>query len=79
VPFNRYKRKEPITQADRSYNTRNDRDVQLEWVDKITQNDPGKYTEWEIEFIESVETQLKGGRELSTKQSEILERIYNKY
>lgn len=74
-----FKRKEPITQADRSYNTRNDIAVQLEWVDKITGNDPAKYTSWEIEFIESVEEQLKGGRKLSEKQSEILERIYNKY
>ena len=35
-------------------------------------------TEWEVDFIGSIESQLSQGRELSERQEEALEKIYNK-
>ncbi len=40
-------------------------------------NDP-KFTDWEKEFIASVARQIDQGRQLSEKQKEILERIWDK-
>ena len=34
--------------------------------------------EWECNFLESVQEQLQNGRELSSKQLDTLERIYQK-
>jgi hypothetical protein len=74
-------RRENITPADRQYNTRNTAAVQKEWVEAIMSaiaHDTARISAWEMDFIESVETQLGDGRTLSEKQSEVLERIYNK-
>lgn len=49
----------------------------IDWVDIIKENEH-KLSAWEIDFVESVELQLKANRQLSEKQVEILERIYVK-
>lgn len=46
------------------------------WVDQITLEGVN-LTTWEEEFVESVESQLDGGRKLTKRQAEILERIYS--
>lgn len=40
-------------------------------------NDP-KFTDWERNFIASLSRQLRQGRQLTEKQKEILERIWEK-
>ena len=35
-------------------------------------------TAWEVEFIDSIAQQLSEDRELSTKQEDVIENIYNK-
>lgn len=69
-----FKKREPITQADRDYNNRHDPSVQKARVDACLDAD---LSAWETNFMVSIEAQLKAGRELSEKQAEVLERIYN--
>jgi len=40
--------------------------------------DDGYYTEWEMEFVDSIARQFEARGDLSQKQTEILERIYDK-
>lgn len=44
----------------------------------IKSHDVSAFSTWEIDFIESVESQWKAGRSLSEKQLEVLERIWMK-
>lgn len=50
--------------------------VYKEWVNSIVVESEESLTEWELNFINSIEGQLSQGRILSQKQAEILERIY---
>jgi len=40
--------------------------------------DPNNLTDWEFEFISSIEEQFSKKNTLSTRQCEILEKIYDK-
>lgn len=42
--------------------------------------DNGSYqlTKWEIDFLDSINQRLDNGQDLSIKQGEVLENIYNK-
>lgn len=41
-------------------------------------NRQSKMTDWEVDFIASISDQLDAGRDLSERQMEILERIWEK-
>lgn len=69
------RRREPITAADRAYNTRHEVDVQREWIEACLES--SRITSWEQGFLESLSEDLDNGWELSERQAEILERIYN--
>ncbi len=45
------------------------------WLEEI-ENRGVNLSTWEIDFIESVTLQIKGGREISERQIGIIERIY---
>lgn len=51
-------------------------DVYKNWVDTILDEASDELTDWEINFIESINNQLVSGRTLSQKQADIVERIY---
>lgn len=53
-----------------------DPEILRSWVDAIMEEASDKLSSWEIDFVESIDRQLRGGRVLSQKQEEILERIY---
>jgi hypothetical protein len=46
-----------------------------EQVDEIEQLGKG-LTNWELQFIESISDQLTGGRPLTERQAEVLDKIY---
>jgi hypothetical protein len=46
-------------------------------MDKLSLNE-GMFTKWESNFIESIYEQFERKKDLSDKQCEILERIYDK-
>lgn len=50
-------------------------EVYKSWVDALKNEASDELTNWEIDFIDSIENQLTF-RNLSEKQAEILERIY---
>ncbi len=51
-------------------------DHAAEWAEKILNGRGVNLTAWEEEFTTSVDAQLARGNNLSTKQLDILERIY---
>lgn len=51
-------------------------EVYQAWVDAISSEASDRITSWEIDFIDSIDSQLKGKRNLTERQAEILERIY---
>jgi hypothetical protein len=53
-----------------------ERSIYQDWVDSILEEASDDLNEWESNFIESVNNQLKYN-DLSQKQAEILERIYS--
>jgi hypothetical protein len=53
-----------------------DIEVYRSWVDAILSEASDELTDWEINFIESIDQRLRGGRIPSEKQAPILERIY---
>ena len=52
--------------------------TELEMTDEIIEIADEICSEWECEFLESIREQLVNGRELSPKQKDILERLYEK-
>lgn len=40
-------------------------------------SDQYRLTDWEVEFVDSVEKQTRGGRSMSLKQEQIVSRIYD--
>lgn len=51
-------------------------EVYRSWVNAIINEAQDKLSEWETNFVNSIENQLDMGRTLSQRQAEILERIY---
>lgn len=49
--------------------------IQSHQVEEIRQNGRG-LSDWELNFIMSIKRQLEEGRQLSIKQTEVLDRIY---
>ncbi len=47
-----------------------------EWCQRIL-DESTNLSVWETDFVESIDLQLRGGRSLSERQAEILERIYS--
>ena len=47
-------------------------------VEECLEVAPEVCTEWEIDFLESVEVQMEDGRSMSDKQEELIDRIYKK-
>ena len=68
-----FKKREPMTHADKDYNKRHDPQVQQDWIDRCKDS---ILSAWEMDFIDSIENQIQCGRTLSEKQIKILERIY---
>jgi hypothetical protein len=54
------------------------REVYQQWIDDIEDEASDKLTEWETNFIASINTQLTY-RDLTQPQAETLEKIYVKY
>lgn len=53
----------------------NDKSVIKAWIDTV--NKEGRnLTKWEVDFMESITEQFELRESISTKQEEILERIY---
>lgn len=50
----------------------------IKYVIRTSEESEGIYTAWEIEFIESIDGQFLHKGDLTNKQCEILERIYDK-
>lgn len=50
--------------------------VYRDWVDAIIAEASDELTDWEKNFIDSIDRQLTLKRELSERQAEVLERIY---
>lgn len=72
-----FKRREPITQADRDWNQMMDPRVQKDRVDYVL--DYGKdLSTWELDFLNNLSQRLIKGYELSEKQAEVLEKLYHK-
>jgi hypothetical protein len=69
------KRREPITSEDREYNARHDPTNQKDWVDACLNSN--KLNTWELDFIASIEVRVESGKDLTDKQAETLEKIYN--
>lgn len=53
-----------------------DPEVLKSWVEAIETEASERLNSWEINFVESISSQLRAGRILSEKQEKILERIY---
>lgn len=53
-----------------------DKDTLLYWISTIENEASDKLTDWESNFIESINRQLAYKGELSEQQEKILERIY---
>ena len=51
----------------------------LEQLEELVDLDPEQYTltDWEAEFVDSVEKQVRAGRSLSPKQESVISRIYD--
>ena len=47
------------------------------WIDTIFEEAEEKLTDWERDFVTSVQARNNLGRDLTQKQEEILERIYS--
>ena len=47
------------------------------WADAITNEALDKLSQWEFDFVVSIQIQLTNCRQLNQKQAEILERIYS--
>jgi uncharacterized membrane-anchored protein len=54
------------------------KDVLRAWIDAID-DESEELTEWEVNFINSIDAQLLHSGSLSQKQQEILEKIYVRY
>jgi len=52
------------------------KEILQSWIDAIKDEASDSLTDWETDFIESIENQLDARGQLSEKQEEILERIY---
>lgn len=52
------------------------KEVLQSWIDAIKDEASDSLTDWETDFIDSIENQLEARSHLSEKQEEILERIY---
>ena len=86
--YSHYKRKGSLTagrrrcflQLEERYAVRPEPAEGIDEIDvlkgRVTANDPGS---WDDRFVSSVRTQLLGGRTLSPRQTEILEKIQAKY
>jgi len=57
-------KKEPVTHADRLYNKRYEKEVQLYWIDELKDN-IDKLDDWETNFVYSIETQLQQNKTLT--------------
>lgn len=47
-----------------------------DWFDTICDEASDKLTEWETNFIDSIQYRINGGLNLSERQEQTLERIY---
>lgn len=47
-------------------------------IEDILFGDPESLSTWETDFLESILEQLQEGRELSERQEDVLDRIYEK-
>jgi len=52
-------------------------EVYQSWVDVIKDEAQDKLSDWEFDFVNSIDIQLANCRDLSEKQATILERIYS--
>ena len=69
-------KREPMTNEDRLYNKRYEKETWWRWIQEL--NDNPRLTDWESNFIYSIEYQLRFNRkDLTEKQIDVLERIYN--
>lgn len=55
-----------------------DATVMIEDINRAISEDRFNLSEWETDFLESVEMQVNAGRSLSDKQDEVLLRIWRK-
>jgi hypothetical protein len=51
--------------------------VYKSWVEAILDEASNKLSNWEVDFINSIASQLDNNRNLSEKQADIVERIYS--
>lgn len=51
-------------------------EVIKEWIDSIIKEASDELSDWEMEFVESVQKRNNKGQDLTEKQQDILERIY---
>ena len=51
-------------------------EVYKSWIEAIMNEAQEDLTDWETNFIESIENRLANGNNLTERQAEILERIY---
>lgn len=54
-----------------------DIEVYKSWVEAILDEASNKLSNWEVDFINSIASQLDNNRNLSEKQADIVERIYS--
>lgn len=54
-------------------------DVYKSWIDAIKNEASDKLNDWEISFVESIESKLDNNWNLSEAQANKLESIYTKY
>lgn len=52
------------------------REIYQSWVNALFEESSDELTEWEMNFVESIDEQLRKDRILSQRQAETLERIY---
>ena len=51
-------------------------DIYKAWIDTIFDESSDSLTDWETNFVESINNQLDNNKQLTERQAEILERIY---
>jgi hypothetical protein len=53
------------------------REIYQSWIAAIRDEAEEKLSDWERGFVDSLDEQLDGGRDLSERQAQSLERIYS--